>query len=295
MLQFIRASIVAAVTFSLGGCVIYSGHTATKAVNQTAEHVAGSALYVDTQNGSIEIVADSTVSEVKIDAKIHCGGGTQAEADQKLAEAGLSVTREASQVLTIKPVLPADDRGRHGASFVIHIPDATGVTATTSNGKITVTGLGGELIAHTSNGSVSVTSHNGPVNIDTSNGSVRAQQVAGNLVVDTSNGSVDVSQIKGTVQIDTSNGSIAMKLDPAQTGPIHLDTSNGSISATVGSAFNGVVRLDTSNGGITVRDNKGVIKSQTIDKSEGMLTLGSGGEMSIIDTSNGRIEFVVAD
>jgi hypothetical protein len=55
------------------------------------------------------------------------------------------------------------------------------------------------------------------------------------------------------------------------------------------------VRLDTSNGRITGRDDVGRIRSQTLSESEGNLTIGDGGEQSIIDTSNGRIELVIAD
>jgi hypothetical protein len=295
MRRVIGTVFLSAVATALGGCVAFPNFTATSKSHDVHPHIAGSPLVVDTRNGSIDIVADSTVSDVQIDATLRCGGDSQAEADDHLSKAIVSIVRDSSNTLTVKAILPEDDRGRHGASFVIRLPDASGVNANTSNGRITVAGLGGELIADTSNGSVKVTNHDGPVHIDTSNGGVSAQAIAGDLTVDTSNGSVDVSQIKGKVRIETSNGSISMKLDPAQTGPIHLDTSNGSIVASVGPAFAGVVKLDTSNGGISVRDTKGVIRSQTVDKSSGMLTLGSGGETSIIDTSNGRIEFIIAD
>jgi hypothetical protein len=296
LMRHITSSILLTLTaLWLGGCVIYSGHTATKTMSQTTEHFPGAALVVDTQNGSIQIIADSSVKDVQIDATIRCGGETQAEAEQHLTESSLSVARDTSRRLTIRPVLPPDDRGRHGASFVIRLPDADGVTATTSNGRIVVTGLSGELIADTSNGSVVIADHDGPVHIDTSNGHVSAERVSGALTVDTSNGSVTATDVSGPVRIGTSNGSITMKLGPSQPGPLHLDTSNGSVSATVGAAFAGVVKLDTSNGGITVKDSKGRITSQSIDKSDGVLTIGSGGETSIIDTSNGRIEFVIVE
>lgn len=295
MRQFAMIALLAAVSCTLGGCVMWTNHTATSKVHEVHPHLAGAPLVVDTHNGSIEIIADASVADVEIDATLRCGGATQAEADEHLTQAVVSIVRDSSRRLTIRAILPEDDRGRHGASFVIRLPDADGVTATTSNGRIAVTGLAGKLTAETSNGSVVIADHDGPVRIDTSNGSVSAQRIAGALTVDTSNGGVTATDVGGPVKIDTSNGSIAMKLNPEHNGPLHLDSSNGSISATVGTKFAGVIRLDTSNGSITVKDPAGRISSQVIDKSSGQLTIGDGGESSIIDTSNGRIELVIAD
>jgi DUF4097 and DUF4098 domain-containing protein YvlB len=257
--------------------------------------MSGAPIVVETQNGSIEFIADSAVSDVQIDATLRCGGESQEKADELLTLASISVQRDTSRTLTIKAILPEDHRGRHGASFVIRLPDADGVSAKTSNGKIVANGLAGELIADTSNGSIVIADHDGSVRIDTSNGSVKAERIAGSLTVDTSNGNVEAMDVGGPVKIDTSNGSIAMKLDPKHNGPLHLDSSNGSISATVGTKFAGVMKLDTSNGSITVKDTAGRITSQVIEKSSGHLTIGEGGESSIIDTSNGRIEVVIAD
>ncbi len=111
--------------------------------------------------------------------------------------------------------------------------------------------------------------------------------------LDTSNGSVVARGLSGRLVIDTSNGSINLTLAPTQSGPLHLDTSNGSIRVVVGPAFVGAVNFSTSNALLTVRDNVGRINRKNLRKSRGTIVVGTGGDSSRVDTSNGRIVFEI--
>jgi hypothetical protein len=293
----------------------FGNHMAFKAqtdLSRTTEHAPESALLVDTLNGRIEVVAEPQRSDVLIEARLRCRGYTQADADERLAATTLDVSRDANRRLVVKPVFPGGRRSGDGASVSIRIPDATGVHLDTSNGSVVAASLAGRLVVDTSNGSIKVTDHDGPARLDTSNGSVNVSNlagtlwadtsngaitltnVAGSVEVDTSNGSITLANVAGPVQADTSNGAIRLSLSPDQAGPLRLDTSNGSITVEVGPAFVGSVTFDTSNGSIHVDDQVGRIRSSSIRRGEGRVTVGEGGQPSRLDTSNASIRFTIA-
>ncbi|MHC4273549.1 MAG: DUF4097 family beta strand repeat-containing protein [Planctomycetota bacterium] len=256
-------SLAAAVTvlLPLTACSFRNGmdFKADTDLSVTAEHVSGSALYVDTKNGRIEVVAEPQRTDVSIEARLRCRGYTQEDADERLAATELSVSRDADQRLVIKPVFPGSRRGGDGASIVVRIPDAHGAHLDTSNGSVVATMLSG---------------------VDTSNGSVTVTNLTGALRADTSNGSISLSKVGGPVEADTSNAAIKLSLAGDQSGPLKLDTSNGSITVDVGAAFIGSVSFDTSNGSIHVDDRIGRISSSSLSKNEGRITIGEGGGSS---------------
>jgi hypothetical protein len=289
--HFLKAAILAfaaAPVALTGGCSFMSKPTAKGTLNQTIPHATGGPITVDTRNGSVQIVADGSRSEVQVVASIVCEGDTQQQADDRLAQMKLDVARDTSRLLAVKPVFPGGPRGSDGASFVIRIPDASGVNVVTSNGQVTVAGLQGALKVETSNGSVTASDHNGPADIHSSNGSITVKNLAGDLVAVTSNSSVTASGVKGKADIDTSNGSITLTLDPASPGPIKLDTSNASIVVAVGSGFLGTVHIKTSNGKVTAGGAAAdVVRTSNKDAT---IFLGDGAE-STVRSSNGNITF----
>jgi len=294
----------------LAGC--HCGSRATRTVTQTLDHAPGSAVRVDTHNGAVEVVASRDYSDVTIEAKLTCGGATQAEAEQRVQQARLDASRDTSRTLWIKPVFPGSRRSGDGASFSVRLPNAGDVMIETSNGRVEVSGTRGRVVIDTSNGAVDLIDHQGEAVIDTSNGAVHAVHTTGSveietsngrvlveshegtLWIDTSNGAVTVTDQAGETTIDTSNGSITLTLRPDAGGPVQLDSSNSSISLTIGPTFAGAMTLRTSNGSISIHDLAGTIRSQDVGKNHAKLTIGEGGSSSRLSTSNGRIVLTVA-
>jgi DUF4097 and DUF4098 domain-containing protein YvlB len=296
---------------ALPGCGWSSPFRATREIARTLDHMPGSALQLDTHNGCVKIMASPEYSDVRIEAKLTCGGTTQAEADQRLQEARLDTSRDTARALWIKPVFPGGRRGGDGASISVRLPQSAGVSVDTSNGSVEISGTTGQVVVDTSNGSVDLVHHDGPATIETSNGSVHAvhttgsleidtsngrvlvESHAGALRIDTSNGAVVVTDQAGETTIDTSNGSITLTLRPDAAGPAVLDTSNSSISLTVGSAFAGSMTVRTSNGSISIHDPTGVIRAQEIGKNHATLVIGEDGPSSRLTTSNGRVSLTI--
>jgi hypothetical protein len=257
---------------ALSGCGM-NWARATRGMSQSVPHVSGSPVEVRTRNGAIEIVGDPAASDVSITAEFFARAATQAAAESRVAEFSMNVARDAAGLLTVSPVFPGEKpESGDGASFTIRLPDASGVTAKTGNGRVTIRRLAGALVVETSNGAVVVEDHDGPVNIDTSNGAVTVRGVTGAVTVDTSNGEIDVA------------------LAPSSEGPVSLDSSNGAITFAAGPAFRGELVFDTSNGRTTIDDPAGIVTLKEVRRNrDGRLIAGAGGEPSQIDTSNGAI------
>ena len=289
-----KCALVGLAAFALtaaGGCTFMNTPTAKGPKYATATHMTASPISVQSRNGSVEVIADPSRSDVEISGTFQCAGATQQEADQRLAQAKIDVSRDTSHALLIQPNFPGGAEDNDGASLVIRIPDANGVTINTSNGSVTVKALRGALVIDTSNASVNVGDYDGAADIKSSNGAIIVRNLTGDLKADTSNAKVDASGINGRVAIDTSNGSITLALAPGATGPITLDSSNASITVQVGSAFPGEMSLDTSNGSVAIT-GEGVNIVQN-GKQDAVLQFGSGGERSTVETSNGRITVTV--
>ena len=256
-------------TFALvaaGGCMEF-GPTYKLDKVTSAAHSTNMPIDVTTRNGAISIQASSGQA-VEITAHL------KSKDEQRLQSAVIDAVRSSDGTLMIGVTWP--DGKWHfndGCSFEILVPDANGILARTSNGSLTFAGLSGTVDAHTSNGRITITGHDGPINADTSNGRIT------------------ITGATGAVNADTSNGSIKVTLTDTNPGPVHLDSSNGAITLEVGPAFAGQLVADTSNGKVTFGPFPDglTVTDQRVSRSNGHATFGTGGERSVVDTSNGSI------
>ena len=296
MQRNLSLSVVLLLLVSLQACSINFGNTARSqpaVLTQDVEHIAGSSVLIKTRNGSVDIAADQSLDSVSIEAKIVCGGKTKAEAEDRLAQASLTVIRRSDRTLFITPNFPGGPQSGDGASIWVKLPDANGVEIYTSNSGVVASGLTGKVVIDTSNGPVELMHHQGTATIETSNSGIIVTQLQGNLEADTSNGPIEVNDLAGSANLDTSNGSVHLSLASGQTGPIIADSSNGPITVKVGPAFVGTIAMDTSNGKIIVNDAAGIVTSHRMNGSEGTLVIGDGGPASRLDTSNASIKFII--
>jgi hypothetical protein len=260
----------------------------------TEPHLVGSGIVVESRNGAIEVVADSMLSEVEIEVRLTAGGATRAEADRRLAGSTILVERRADRTLVLSPQMADGWRNGDGAAFSIRLPDATGVSLTSSNGALTARGLAGELIARSSNGRVNVHDHDGPADLRTSNGRITVENLGGALTANTSNGRVIARSVDGPTDITTSNGRVTVVLSDDQPGPVSVRSSNGSVAVTIGSAFTGVIDARTSNGSVSVQDTLGRITQSNMQRRSGTVHVGDDtSQTSIIRTSNGSVTITI--
>lgn len=266
---------------------------------------AGGRITVENFNGSIEI-AGSDQDTVDVSGSKYAG--TQELLDQLKIE--VVKTGDAVQIRTVRP---SERHGNMGAKYVIRVPRKVELDRiSSSNGTIHVNDVEGPARLRTSNGSVHTNNLKGNLDVSTSNGGIEVEDLEGSAVLKTSNGRIRADGVRGQLEAETSNGGISIHLVKADSGhPVRLDTSNGSIDLTVDQPISNDVTATTSNAGITVHlapsiaarvkahTSNGSISSDFDVKVTGEIskhslegTIGGGGPMLELDTSNGSIHLV---
>lgn len=243
-------------------------------------HQGGGGLDVEVANGSIDV--DRGGEAVSIEAKIRAL--TQARLDATHVVA----TREADGTLRIRIEWPEGGRkSNEGCSLAIMMPDAGAIELETSNGALSVNGLGTAAVLRTSNGAIKVAGVSGSVEARTSNGRIEVRDVPGAVLVDSSNGALELVGLGGSVRGSTSNGAVSVRLSDAAAGPVDVRTSNGSVKVQVGTGFQGELDASTSNGGFRV---EGFAGAQSVDLGKTWARIRLDGQgSSRIRTSNGWV------
>jgi Toastrack DUF4097 len=192
--------------------------------------------------------------------------------------------------VTIRTIRPSERRNV-GARYVLRVPRRAQLDrVTTSNGAMRVNDFGGPARLKTSNGSLKVFNLTGNLDAGTSNGAVELENIKGDCTVKTSNGRVKAHGVHGAFDASTSNGSVDAALDELRPGGVRVGTSNGGITVRLARDVNARLMARTSNASIST-DFDLTTRGQT-DKHHLEGTIGSGGPVLDLSTSNGSIHVV---
>jgi hypothetical protein len=258
---------------------------------------------VESFNGAVEV---SGWDQNTVDISGVKYGPTQEIADNLKIDIG-----DTPEEISVRAVRPSDHRGNLGARFTIKIPRGARLDRiVTSNGAIRTMDGAGPARLRTSNGSIRVQDLAGNLDAQTSNSSVELLNIAGDATVRSSNGHIRAEGLRGSLDADTSNGGIEAKIGEAAKS-VRLDTSNGSVDLSLPASFSSDLRASTSNSSITVRiprepnahlvahTSNSAITSDFDIRMQGNIsrnhvegTLGSGGALIDLGTSNGSIRLL---
>jgi hypothetical protein len=306
MSRTLQISTIAVAALVLTGCEDWGGDWGSsdrykEDFQFTHELKPGGRVSLETLNGSVEILGwDRSTVEIT--------GTKYASTEQVLQAMRIDVVAPGDFV-RIRTVSPSGHRGNHGARYVLRVPRRVELERiTTSNGRITVDDIEGVARLRTSNGAVKTNRLTGALEIETSNGSVDLVEHSGPATVRTSNGAVRAEGVRGHFDATTSNGSINARLtDPEPGRAVKLDSSNGTITLTMEALRNNDIFATTSNSSITLRlppqaqaqlkartSNSSIntdfdVTTRTISKHSLEGTIGAGGPMIDVSTSNGSI------
>lgn len=276
---------------------------------QTFQQGPGGRLEVSSFNGSVEVVGwDQGTVEVT---------GTKYAKEQgdlflirvEIAQSGNMVIAKATR-----------DDGRKcnncGARFIIRVPRRTDLgRIRSSNGTVRIENIEGPADASTSNGTIRLVQVRGRATAHTSNGTVELTSIEGDVSARTSNGTIKVDGVRGSLEAITSNGTIRGRLTETGSLPVKLTTSNGTIDILLDGTRTGDIIASSSNGSLIIRMPNGAgarvdattsshdsIQTDFDVQVRGMLskgrlqgTIGSGGPLLQLNTSNGAIRILRAN
>ena len=196
---------------------------------------------------------------------------------------------QAPDSIEIRTVRPSERRNA-GARYVVKVPRRVELERiVSSNGQIRVNDVSGAARLKTSNGSVRVFNLAGNLDSGTSNGSVEVENIKGDCTLRTSNGRIKAQGIRGGFDASTSNGGVDATLDELKRG-VRMTTSNGGITLRLAGNVNARLMARTSNASIS--SDFDVATHGTRDKHHLEGTIGSGGPVLDLSTSNGGIKVV---
>ncbi|HZU28453.1 MAG TPA: DUF4097 family beta strand repeat-containing protein [Bryobacteraceae bacterium] len=265
----------------------------------------GGRLALENSNGAVEISSWDRNS-------IEISGTKFASSREMLGQIKIEVSPTPDSV-RVRTVIPSNNwgHGSRGASYIIHVPRRVALDEIrTSNGAIRVNDVEGAVRLRTSNGQVQVGNVKGEMELETSNGAIDVSDVSGNLRAHTSNGpirgrlrggSLDAGTSNGAIEVtiadapgnwpikaDSSNGRIELNVDSGHVPDIRATTSNSSIALRLPASTNARLEADTSHGSITT-DFDVTVHGGTLGKSHLAGTIGSGGPLIELSSSNGSI------
>jgi Putative adhesin len=234
----------------LPGCWVVNVHpfSAEQEVSDTFTTKGTPVIVVETFNGAIDVTpGENGTVEARVTKR--AGGSTQEEAEQDLENIEITMKQEGD---TIKITAEKTDHSMwsdRGASVDLQVPDGTVLDLRTSNGKVNVVAVTGDVKANSSNGVIRVKGSKGKLNLTTSNGAIQAEGGSGRLDLKTSNGPIAVKSTKAVVHAQTSNGTIQFN-GRLGDGENSFESRNGKI--VLGLPASAEFRLDatTSNGHI---------------------------------------------
>lgn len=247
-------------------------------------------LQVATDNGSIGVHEDPSVTGLEVRALVHVQAATEELARARLERVGVSIDQGAEGV-AVEADWPGARRGNERVSLLVLVPALDGVRLRAGNGSLEVRGAAGPVVGETGNGRVLLEGCAGGARLATGNGSIELVRTSGEVVGATFNGPVQVVDHAGALDLESSNGSHEVSLASGAAGALQLRTGNGSIELSVAADWSGVVEASTGVGRVRFRGREG-----TREKGEAaILAVGAGGERSVLRTGNGSIEVVVRE
>lgn len=204
-----------------------------------------SRVTLDTLNGEVR-VSPSGDGGYEVVADLHGSGDTEAQARHALADlrhsstdslTGSTLTVSIRVARSTSQPLPMSESS--GASLTAKLPPEPShqLTADSSNGGISVTGLHGTNLA-----------------LDSSNGDLSVTGAFGGVAADTSNGAITLSGTFNSILADTSNGAIVATVRATASGDLSFSSSNAAIRVTLeaGGDRGFDASGDTSNARVTI-------------------------------------------
>ena len=308
----VRVIPVAASFLLLAGCVFVGGDWGDGERYKEDFHKSfplqpGGAVSVENSNGSIEVMGwDQNTVEVN--------GTKYASTRDLLSELRVEMNASPTSV-RVRTNRPSEIwHGNMGVRYSLRVPRKVLLDRiSSSNGAIRVEDIEGNANLRSSNGQIRVTRLAGDLEAATSNGRIEVRDLDGSANVHTSNGTIDADAQHGGFEASTSNGRIEARLmNPAVSRPVRLESSNGHIELTLDGREIPEVRARTSNSTVVVylpasanvrvqaRTTHGSVTSEFDDlRTEGGRrprelsgTIGSGGRLIDLDSTNGSIKIL---
>ncbi|MGG2198392.1 DUF4097 family beta strand repeat-containing protein [Paenibacillus validus] len=208
---------------------------------------------IDNTNGNI-VVKPGSVDQVEIDLTVYVNTDSDSEA-QEIAEASTIEHTLNGSTLDIRTVPKEYGTGFIGKrkprmDLTITVPShhPTSMSLYLKNGIIEAAQLPikQSFSAESTNGRIVITELEGEIHLKTTNGEVKSAKTRGEISLETTNGRLELTDHRGDARLESNNGELVVN---RHTGGLEAETTNGSISAD--GAFK-QLKTETTNGKVHI-------------------------------------------
>jgi DUF4097 and DUF4098 domain-containing protein YvlB len=218
---------------------------------------AGAQLAVETELGSITVHAGEG-DAVRVEVNESARATTESHARARMDAAGVVMEKSGTGYI-LHPLKQGDSHGRVTVDLDVELPKSVALTATTSHGDITISGIAGPVTATSQNGDVEIHDSASDVTVNLQRGDARVSNVAGNVRLTGKGNEIDVSDVGGDATLEGDFfGPIRIR-KVAKTTHCATPTSDISLVHLTG-------RLELDSGEIEISDVAGLASLTTHNK-----------------------------
>lgn len=123
----------------------------------------------------------------------------------------------------------------------------------------------------------------------TTNGKLIVRDMTGELRLDTTNGEIEGRNLEGTTRAETTNGLISLDYAALGSGGVTAETTNGKVDISLAKSAKARISARVTNGGISTEN----LTLEASEQSRRRLsaTLNGGGPEIRVETTNGAVTF----
>lgn len=279
----------------------------TRDREETVTRAAGAftEVKIETTHGNIDVTGGDQ-ENIVISGRLYARGYTSAEAEAQMNKIELvaEARPERPQRLHVRVVFPSDHPANTmGGHLTITLPAKLNILIgeETREAPVRIIRMDGSVDVNTTNGKVVVADVKGDVRVRTFQEPITCTRIGGNLDLKTKNAGIDVETFGGKVLLSTTNGPVEIT-HKAPPEPLDIDasTSGQQLFCKLPGTIKAKLVLRGPNGGRVKLHNfdkdRLDIKSPAQTPDYYSCTLNGGGEGSIkLSASNGTVWFEIRE
>jgi DUF4097 and DUF4098 domain-containing protein YvlB len=161
---------------------------------------AGANLTVQTRAGNINVHTGGG-NELHVEANKSASGSSESRAHKRMEDVAVTFEKNGSGYL-LHPSHQEDLRGRVNVDLDVEVPKKVNLTALTSHGDISISGISGGVTATTESGDVEIHDVGSDVSVDLKKGDARISNVSGSVRVTGKGSQIDIDDVAGDATLE---------------------------------------------------------------------------------------------
>jgi DUF4097 and DUF4098 domain-containing protein YvlB len=158
-------------------------------------------------------------------------------------------------------------------STVVRMPKNADLQLETSDGRVELSDITGNIVVHTSDGAIKASQLSGTIDLRSNDGEIVADALAGTFKLHSGDGRINATRLDGKCDVSTGDGSIHVA---GRFDTLNIKSGDGAVTARAesGSTIASTWTITTSDGDVDVGIPKSLQANLDASTSDGHISLG---------------------